>query len=115
MSHRQTMALTIAMMFLFATMTAYLAGSEVILEDVYDYGTWFPLFFGAVAVLLALSSLNNAALVARVGVVRLVRRMSLIGLAAAGGLVAVSFLGGASRRSGSSRSASQPSSRWRRG
>jgi choline dehydrogenase-like flavoprotein len=60
-----------------------LAGSEVILEDVYGYGQWFPLFFGAVAVLLAVNSLNNARLVQRVGVVSLVRRMAAIGLAAA--------------------------------
>ena len=40
----------------------------------YDYGSWFPLFFGGVAVLLAVNSLNNARLVQCVGVTRLLRR-----------------------------------------
>lgn len=94
LSHRQTVSLTISMTFLFAIMTTYLAGSEVILEDVYGYGDWFPLFFGAVAVLLAINSLNNARLVQRVGVVTLVRRMAAVGLVAAAVLVAVSFTNG---------------------
>ena len=93
-THRQTMALTMAMVFLFATMTTYLAGSEVILEDVYDYGSWFPRFFGAIAVLLAVNSLNNARLVNRVGVVNLLRRTALLGVAAALALAIISFTGG---------------------
>ncbi len=92
-THRQTMALTIAMTFLFATMTTYLAGSEVILEDVYDYGSWFPLFFGAIAVLLAVNSLNNARLVNRVGVTRLLRRTAAAGVVAASALAIISFTG----------------------
>ncbi len=86
--------MTMAMVFLFATMTTYLAGSEVILEDVYDYGSWFPLFFGAIAVLLAVNSLNNARLVNRVGVVNLLRRTALLGVAAALALAIISFTGG---------------------
>lgn len=93
LTHRQTMTLTIAMTFLFATMTTYLAGSEVILEDVYGYGAWFPLFFGAMAVLLAINSLNNARLVSRLGAVRLVRGESIIAVIAAAALVALSLTG----------------------
>ena len=92
-SHRQTMALTLSMTFLFALMASYLAGSEVILEDVYGYGAWFPLFFGAVAVLLAVNSLNNAWLIGRVGVIRLVRITSVLGVVAAVVLTAVAFTG----------------------
>ena len=92
-THRQTMALTLAMMFLFAIMTTYLAGSEVILEDVYGYGPWFPLFFGAIAVLLASNSLNNARLIGRFGVVRLVRIASVVGVIAAAVLVAIAIAG----------------------
>lgn len=92
-THRQTMALTVAITFLFASMTAYLGSSEVILEDVYGYGAWFPLFFGVIAVLLAINSLNNARLVGRLGVIPLVRGQAIIGVVAAIGLVAVSFTG----------------------
>ena len=93
-THRQTMTLTIAMTFVFGMMTTYLSGSEVILEDVYGYGAWFPLFFGAVAVLLALNSLNNARLVDHLGVVRLVRRLAVIGVGAAAVLTLIAFTNG---------------------
>lgn len=79
-THRQAMAMTIAMTFLYSSMTAYLANSEVILGDVYGYAAWFPLFFAVVAVLFAANSLFNARIVQRIGVIRLVRRMSLIGV-----------------------------------
>ena len=82
LTHRQTMALTISITFLFGIMNAYLAGSEVILETVYGDGKWFPLFFGVIAVVLAINSLNNARLVGRLGVVRLVRLTSLLGIVA---------------------------------
>ncbi|MCX6519828.1 MAG: multidrug effflux MFS transporter [Actinobacteria bacterium] len=89
-SNRQTVCFTVAITFLFGVMTTYLAGSELIVEDVYDRGSWFPVFFGAIAVLLALSSLNNARLVRRLGITALVRRMAVIGVALAAVLVAVS-------------------------
>ena len=84
-----------AMTLLFAVMTTYLSGSEVILGDVFGYGKWFPLFFGAIAVLLALNSLNNARLVQRVGAVSLVRRLALVGTCTATLLALVSFTGSA--------------------
>ncbi len=93
-THRQTMALTIAMTFLFGVMSVFLGSSEVIVEDVYDYGAWFPLFFGVVAVFLAINSLNNARLVGRLGVVRLVRLQATMGVGIAAVFVGVSFLHG---------------------
>lgn len=90
LTHRQTMSLTLAIMFLFAVLTAYLGSAELILEDVYHYGQWFPLFFGFISVMLAMSSLNNARLVERVGVDRLISRMAIASVVAAGALVAVS-------------------------
>ncbi|MFM2070579.1 MAG: hypothetical protein RLZZ623_842 [Actinomycetota bacterium] len=91
-TNRQVVCFTLAMMFLFAVMTAYLAGSELILEDVYGYGEWFPIFFGGVAVLLAVSALNNARLVHRLGITRLVRRMATIGVCLAAVFTLVSLL-----------------------
>ena len=84
-TNRQTVCFTLAMTCLFGVMTSFLAGSELILEDVYDYGSWFPLFFGGVALLLAFSSLNNARLVGRLGLTTLVRRMSVAGVVLARG------------------------------
>ena len=78
--HRQTVCYTLAIAFLFGVMTSYLASSEVILSDVYGYGSWFPLFFGSVAIMLALNSLNNARLVHKIGITQLVRRMVVVAM-----------------------------------
>jgi DHA1 family bicyclomycin/chloramphenicol resistance-like MFS transporter len=94
LTHRQAMGLTLAMTFLYSTMTAYIASVEVIVGDVYGYGSWFPLIFASVAVLFAANSLFNARLVRNIGVIRLVRRMSLVGVAAASALFGVSLLNG---------------------
>ena len=93
-SHRPTIALTIAMTFLFAIIGAYLGGSEVIVDDVYGYAAWFPLFFAVIAVLLATNSLNNARLVGRLGLTRLLRGEAVIAVIAAAAFVAISFLDG---------------------
>ncbi len=94
LTHRQTLALIVAMTFLFAILTVYLGGSEVIVEDVYGYGAWFPLFFASIAVLLAVNSLNNARLVSRLGVARLVRVEAVVALIGATALAGVSLLHG---------------------
>jgi DHA1 family bicyclomycin/chloramphenicol resistance-like MFS transporter len=93
-SNRQTLAFTAAMTFLFGVMTTYLAGSEIVVGEVFGYGDWFPLFFGLIAVLLAISALNNARLVQRIGLIRLARRMAQVGLITAWLLVAVAFTSG---------------------
>jgi len=80
LTHRATLSFIVAMTFLFAVMTTYLSGSEVIVEDVYGYGSWFPLIFGTLAVLLAINSLNNARIVQRMGINKLVRQSALVGV-----------------------------------
>ena len=91
MTHRATLSFIVAMTFLFAVMTTYLSGSEVIVEDVYGYGSWFPLIFGTLAVLLAINSLNNARIVQRMGINKLVRQSSLIAVGTSVLLLIVSF------------------------
>jgi DHA1 family bicyclomycin/chloramphenicol resistance-like MFS transporter len=63
----------------------------VIVEDVYEYGSWFPLIFGTLAVLLAINSLNNARIVQRMGINKLVRQSSLIAVGTSVLLLIVSF------------------------
>ena len=91
LTHRATLSFIIAMTFLFAVMTTYLSGSEVIVEDVYGYGSWFPLIFGTLAVLLAINSLNNARVVQRMGINKLVRQSALVGVGTSLLLVIVSL------------------------
>jgi DHA1 family bicyclomycin/chloramphenicol resistance-like MFS transporter len=93
-SNRQTMTLTVSMTFLFGVMTIYLSGTEVIFSSVYHYGSWFPLFFGLVGVLLASNSFNNARLIGRFGATTLVRVASVLGLITAAVLTVVATVGG---------------------
>ncbi|MFZ9629577.1 MAG: multidrug effflux MFS transporter [Ilumatobacteraceae bacterium] len=92
--HRQSMSYTLAVTFLLGVLYVYIAGSEVIVEDVYDHGRWFPLFFGAIGVLFAVSSLNNARLVRRLGLTALVRRMAVVGTGLAAVFVGVAVATG---------------------
>jgi DHA1 family bicyclomycin/chloramphenicol resistance-like MFS transporter len=91
LTHRATLSFIVAMTFLFAVMTTYLSGSEVIVEDVYGYGSWFPLIFGTLAVLLAINSLNNARIVQRMGINKLVRQSALVGVGTSLLLVVISM------------------------
>lgn len=93
-TNRSTVCFTLAMTFLFGLMTSYLASSELILEEVYDLRAWFPLFFGCIAVLLASSSLNNARLVGRLGITKLIRRTSFVVIGTTGLLLVVSMTNG---------------------
>lgn len=81
--HRRTIGFTLATGFLFGIVTSYLSASEIVLEDVYGYGDWFPLFFGAIAVLFAANSLANARFVRLYGTDTLLKRLSAYCIATA--------------------------------
>ena len=93
-THRSAMMLTIAMTFLFGIMNTYLAGSEVLLGDVFGYGDWFPLYFGAIAVALAANSLNNSRRVQHLGVHRLIRQIAIMGVVTSAALAIISYTNG---------------------
>jgi DHA1 family bicyclomycin/chloramphenicol resistance-like MFS transporter len=82
---REAVAFTLAVTFLLGVLYVFIAGLEVIVGDVYDRASWFPVIFGVIGMLFALSSLNNARLVQRIGLVALVRRLAV--LSSTGGVV----------------------------
>jgi len=82
------------MTFLIGVMTTYLSGSELVIDDVYDRRHAFPFVFGGIGVMLAISSLNNARLVERIGLTTLLRRMSLTALVLSAALLALGFTSG---------------------
>ena len=92
-TNRQCVCFTLAVTFLFAVMTSYISNSELIIDEVYHHANWFPVYFGCVGVLLALSSLNNARLVRRMGITVLVRRMAVVGVVLAAAFLAVCLAG----------------------
>ena len=67
LGNRTTVCFAIAIAFLFGVMTGYLSSSEVIVGRVYGHPSWFPYFFGYVAILLGLGALTSARYVTRVG------------------------------------------------
>lgn len=83
---RRTVGYTVGVGFVFGGLFSYVSSAQQIFVDVYGVGTLFPLVFGAVAGVMALSSILNAKVVGRLGM----RRVSHSALV---GLVAISLLG----------------------
>jgi DHA1 family bicyclomycin/chloramphenicol resistance-like MFS transporter len=71
---RRTAAFGLAVTCMFGVMSSYIASSELIIDEVFDQRSLFPLIFGALACMLGVGSLLNAYLVTRFGLERLVRR-----------------------------------------
>lgn len=92
-TNRTTVYFGLAVMFLFGVMTGYLSSSELIVSEVYGHPERFPLFFGAVAILLGLSALNNARLVTRLGIAKLVQRLAISAFAVSSAAAIVSVVG----------------------
>lgn len=68
-----------ALSALFGTFLSYLASSEIILEQVFELGEWFPLFFGGVAMVLGGAVLINSRYVELLGLQRIIQ-VGLAGL-----------------------------------
>ena len=65
---RETAGYTLAMMLLFGGFTSYLASSELIISEIFDRDSQFPVIFGAVAAVIGAAAFINASLVRRFGV-----------------------------------------------
>jgi DHA1 family bicyclomycin/chloramphenicol resistance-like MFS transporter len=79
---RFAMGFTIAQMAVFGFFASYLASTELILEDVFGLGEWFPVVFGGASLMLGAAMLFNPRLIDRFGLRRMVR-YALIGYLAA--------------------------------
>jgi MFS transporter, DHA1 family, multidrug resistance protein len=58
---------------LYGVFISYLASSEVVLDQVFDMGDWFPAFFGGTAIVMGVAMFINGRIVERVGLDRLIR------------------------------------------
>lgn len=70
LTNRITVGYTVGAGFMFGGLLAYVGSSQQIFVEVYELGNLFPLAFGSVAAMMALSSLTNARLVGRIGMRR---------------------------------------------
>lgn len=82
---RSTMCYMVCMGFCFGGLMAYLNSSQQIFQDQFGAGKMFSVYFGGLAVMIAISSLANSRLVERLG-------MRYISLRAFMSIVAVSIL-----------------------
>jgi DHA1 family bicyclomycin/chloramphenicol resistance-like MFS transporter len=60
-------------MVLFGWFASYLASTELIVEDVFGLGQWFPVIFGGASLMLGAAMLFNPRLIDRFGLRRMVR------------------------------------------
>ncbi len=80
-----------ALTALFAGFLSYLASSEILFDQVYGLGTWFPLLFGVIALVLGGAMVTNGRLVERVGLSSMTT-LGLSVLVGAAGLLVVAAL-----------------------
>jgi DHA1 family bicyclomycin/chloramphenicol resistance-like MFS transporter len=72
LTNRETFGYMMAMTMTFGVFTSYLASSERIFGEIFDYAGQFPLIFGGLAAAMGLAMLLNATLIERVGAKRMV-------------------------------------------
>ena len=91
---RQTVALTITMMLITGSITAFIASSQVIIDDTFGLGDWFSPVFAAMAMVMGLNALLTARRVRVSGAETLARRNSLAAVGAAAILLIVAHFDG---------------------
>lgn len=82
----------VALTALFGVFIAYLSSSEIIVDQVFGLGKWFPVFFGGMSVVMGLGMVLNGRIVERVGLDRLVRWLLLTNVLASALLLCAAFL-----------------------
>jgi DHA1 family bicyclomycin/chloramphenicol resistance-like MFS transporter len=70
---RVTIGYTIAMAFAFGAFLSYLSTSELIISEIYDQRSLFPIIFGGTAAVMGAAMLSNVWFVGRFGLVPLVK------------------------------------------
>lgn len=79
LTHREVMAYTLAMGFVFGAFLAYLSASQTLFQDIYQTGEWFPMYFAILAFSIGFASFVNGKLVVRMGMHKLTKG-ALVGM-----------------------------------
>jgi MFS transporter, DHA1 family, multidrug resistance protein len=69
---------SLAIMFLMGSLTSYIGITEQIIEETYHRGHQFAFIFGAIALVMGISTLVDAALVGRFGLQKMVRFVPIV-------------------------------------
>ena len=65
LTHRRAMAITVASGCIFGALMGYVNSSEQIFHGVFDTGAMFPVYFGGLAIFMALATVTNGQLLKR--------------------------------------------------
>jgi len=87
-----TLGYLLCLTALFSVFLSYLASSEIILDQVFGLGDWFPLFFGAIALVMGGAMFLNGRVVEHVGLERIIRFGFLANLTSATVLLVVAVV-----------------------
>jgi MFS transporter, DHA1 family, multidrug resistance protein len=68
-----TVGYLVSLTALFGVFMSYLASSELIIDQTFGLGRWFPAFFGGIALFMLVAMLVNGRFVVRLGLARLLR------------------------------------------
>lgn len=91
-TNRQAVGYTIGMTLVFGSLVAYLAGSELVWDQVYGRGEQFPIIFGGLAAAIGAAILVNGIIVDRVGSRRIVHGALFAYVALAGAALTVALV-----------------------
>ncbi len=86
-----TIAYLVSLTAMFGVFISYLASSEVVLDQVFDLGEWFPAYFGGLALVMGAAMWLNGRIVVRVGLDRLMRIVFTVNLGVAGAMTALAL------------------------
>jgi len=84
---------TLALTIMFGSLFGFINSAQQIYQGIYNVGAWFPVFFAAVAGMMAISSFLNSRLVGRLGMRRL-SHSALLGFITVNGIAFVLSLMG---------------------
>lgn len=91
-----TVGYLVSLTALFGVFMSYLASSELIVDQTFGLGTWFPAFFGGLALFMLVAMLVNGRIVERIGLTPLLRVTFVGNLTSVGALLVASLaFGGA--------------------
>lgn len=86
-----TLGYLVSLTALFGVFMSYLASSELIVDQTFGLGEWFPAFFGGIALFMLVAMLVNGRFVERVGLSRLLRGVFVANLTSVLLLLAVAL------------------------
>jgi MFS transporter, DHA1 family, multidrug resistance protein len=87
-----TIGYLVSLTALFGVFLSYIASSEIIFDQVFGLGKWFPVIFGAVALVMGAAMYTSGRVVERVGLDRIIRFGFTCSLAAAVLLLVVALI-----------------------